>query len=112
MTRKRDGPASQDTTPSPGQKGDDRPHLLPSAQTPRKTSSGHPSTSHRQVRHREPQGWRQFRVRIITKPDSEGATALYAYLRAAAKRYGLEVASVDEIHDDKSTVKKRTEPSA
>jgi hypothetical protein len=38
-------------------------------------------------------------VRVVTKPGAEGATALYAYLRAAAKRFGLEVASVDEVHD-------------
>jgi hypothetical protein len=38
-------------------------------------------------------------VRLVTKPGAEGAAALYAYLRAAAKRFGLEVASVDEVHD-------------
>jgi hypothetical protein len=38
-------------------------------------------------------------VRLVAPPSSEGATALYAYLRAAAKRFGLEVASVDEVHD-------------
>jgi hypothetical protein len=51
-------------------------------------------------------------VRLVTKPGADGATALYAYLRTAARRFGLEVASVDEIHDDKSTVKKETDPLA
>jgi hypothetical protein len=78
-----------------------------------RNTPGHPSSSsNRQVRRRQPSGWREFNVRIVTKPDSEGAAALYAYLRAAARRFGLEVASVDEIHDDKSTVKKETDPLA
>jgi hypothetical protein len=38
-------------------------------------------------------------VRLVTKPGAQGAAALYAYLRAAAKRIGLEVADVTEIGD-------------
>jgi hypothetical protein len=37
-------------------------------------------------------------VRLYLKPGSD-AHALYALLKLAAQRYGLEVASVDEIHD-------------
>jgi len=72
---------------------------LPRARTSRKNILGHTSQTHRQVRRRQPQGWRQFRVCLITKPGAEGAAALYAYLRAAAKRFGLEVADVTELHD-------------
>jgi hypothetical protein len=38
-------------------------------------------------------------VRLYLKPGTE-AHALYALLRAAAERYGLEVASVDEIREN------------
>jgi hypothetical protein len=51
-------------------------------------------------------------VRIVAPPSSAGATALYAYLRAATKHYGLTIGDVTEIHDDKSTVKKETDPLA
>ena len=98
MTRKRDGPADVTSVAGPGQKGVDRPRLLPEAQTPRNTTSGHPTTAHRRSRRRQPSGWREFNVRLVTKPGAEGAAALYAFLRAAAKRFGLEVADVDEIH--------------
>jgi len=37
-------------------------------------------------------------VRLYLKPGSN-AHSLYALLRAAAERYGLEVADVREIHD-------------
>jgi len=112
MIRKRDGPASQSTTPGPEQGVNERPAPLPQAKTSR-NPLGHTSpSSHRRVKRRQPQGWREFSVRLVAPPSSEGATALYAYLRAAAKRFGLEVASVDEIHDDKSKVKKETGPSA
>jgi len=93
--RKRDGPAPQERTPSQGQI-DERAPPLPQPKIPRKPGRTTYPPHHRS-RRRQPQGWRQFRVRIVTKPDSSGATALYAFLRAAAKRFGLEVASVDEI---------------
>jgi hypothetical protein len=51
-------------------------------------------------------------VRLVTKPGAEGATALYAYLRAAARRFGLEVADVTEIHDNDHPLKKETDPLA
>jgi len=112
MPRKRDGPAPQETTPGQGQKGDERPRLLPRLKTPRKPGRT-TSPQHRRVRRRpDDPSWREFRVRLVTKPGAEGAAALYGYLRAAAKRYGLEVVSVDEIHDDKSKVKKETDPLA
>jgi hypothetical protein len=37
-------------------------------------------------------------VRLYLKPGSD-AHALYALLKLAAERFGLEVASVDEIHE-------------
>ena len=101
MTRKRDGPQPQQTAKGPEQKGDERPRLLPRAQTPRKTTQGHTlPSSHRRKQRRQPSGWREFRVRLVTKPGTEGAAALYAYLRAAAKRFGIAVGSIDEIHEN------------
>ena len=112
MTRKRDGPAPFSATPSQGQKGDERPLPLPPPKILRKPGRT-TSPQHRRVRRRpDDPSWREFRVRLVTKPGAEGAAALYGYLRAAAKRYGLEVVSVDEIHDDKSKVKKETDPHA
>jgi hypothetical protein len=51
-------------------------------------------------------------VRVATGPDSDAVHALHTFLREAAKRYGLIIADIDEIHDDKSTVKKETDPLA
>jgi hypothetical protein len=50
-------------------------------------------------------------VRLYLKPGSN-AHALYALLRLAAERYGLAIGDVTEIHDVKSTVKKKTDPLA
>jgi|SRR6516164_2452395 hypothetical protein len=101
MTRKRDGPASDSTTPGPEQKDEVSPRLLPPLKTPRK---GHTSpSSHRRVRRRQPQGWRQFNVRVVTGPDSEAVHALHSFLREAARRYGLTIVRIDKIgNDDKS----------
>jgi|SRR5215471_8772729 len=97
MVKKRDGPAPFSATPGPKQKDDVSPRLLPPQEIPRK---GHTSpSSHPRSRRRQPTGWREFRVRLVTKPSADGAAALYAYLRAAAKRFGLEVANVDEVHN-------------
>ena len=98
MVKKRDGPAPFSATPGQRQGVNERALPLPQAKSPR-NPQGRPPSQHRKPRHRQPQGWRQFDVRVVTKPGAEGATALYAYLRAAAKRFGLEVASVDEVHD-------------
>jgi hypothetical protein len=38
-------------------------------------------------------------VRVFTKPDSEGVHALHVYLRTMARRFGLEIAEIDEVHD-------------
>jgi hypothetical protein len=38
-------------------------------------------------------------VRLCIPPGSNGAHALYAFLKLAAQRYGLEVASVDELSE-------------
>ena len=99
---RRDGPQPQQTAKGPEQKGDERPRLLPRAQTPRKTTQGHSSTSHRRVRRRQPHpaGWRQFSVRVVTGPDNEAVHALHSFLREAARRYGLTIVRIDKIGDD------------
>jgi hypothetical protein len=38
-------------------------------------------------------------VRVFTKPDAEGVHALHAYLRTMARRFGLEIAEIDEVYD-------------
>jgi hypothetical protein len=38
-------------------------------------------------------------VRLYAPPGSDSAHVLYAFLRLAAERYGLEVGDVTEIHD-------------
>jgi len=101
MTRKRDGPRIAAGDQGPEQRGHERPTPLPQRKTPRNTPQGHTSpSSHPRVRRRQGDpSWRTFRVRLVTKPGADGATALYAYLRAAAKRFGLAIASVDEVRD-------------
>jgi len=109
MTRKRDDPADVTSVAGPEQKGDERPRLLPPQEIPRK---GHTSPStHRRKRRRQDRSWRGFSVRLYLKPGSN-AHALYALLRLAAERYGLAIGDVTEIHDVKSTVKKKTDPLA
>jgi hypothetical protein len=41
-------------------------------------------------------------VRLYAPPGSGGAHALYAFLKLAAQRFGLEVGDVHEIHDPQS----------
>jgi len=100
MKHKREGPASRKTTPSPGQQGEVGPRLLPEAQSLRNTTSGHPTPSHSRSRRRQPQGWREFSVRVVTGPDSDAVHALHTFLREAARRYGLTIARVDELDGD------------
>jgi hypothetical protein len=38
-------------------------------------------------------------VRLYGPPGSDGAAALYAFLKLAAQRYGLEVGDVRELSD-------------
>jgi hypothetical protein len=39
-------------------------------------------------------------VRVVTGPDNTDAVhALHTFLRAAARRYGLTIAEIDEVHD-------------
>jgi chemotaxis signal transduction protein len=38
-------------------------------------------------------------VRLYCPPTTDGAHALYAFLRLAAQRYGLEVGDVQEIRE-------------
>jgi hypothetical protein len=89
MVKKRDGPAPQERTPSQGQ-GDTRVPPLPQAKSPR-NPTGRPPSSHSKSRRRQPQGWREFRLRVFTKPDSEGVHAMHSYLRVMARRFGLEI---------------------
>jgi hypothetical protein len=37
---------------------------------------------------------------LYARPGTDGAHALYALLRLATERYGLQVGDVTEIHDD------------
>jgi hypothetical protein len=39
-------------------------------------------------------------VRVAAGPDSEAVHALHAFLRAAARRFGLIVVRVDKLGDD------------
>src|SRR5262245_24882118 len=106
MVKKRDGPAPFSATPGPGQI-DERARLLPQPESPRK--SGRTPSQHRRVRRRPPQGWRQFRVRVCLAPEGDAA-ALYVFLKPLARRHGLEVGDVQEVHEP--TLKKETGPSA
>jgi hypothetical protein len=45
-------------------------------------------------------------------PPGRNAHALYALLRLAARRFGLEVANVHEIHDPPAPTQGRGTPSA
>ena len=97
MPRKRDGPAPQETTPGQGQ-GDTRAPPLPQSKSPRK--SGRTPSQHRRVRRRpDDPSWREFRVRLFSKPDSEGVHALHVYLRTMARRYGLTIVEINEVRD-------------
>jgi hypothetical protein len=98
MPHQRDGPAPRATAPS--QQIDERaaaslPHLK-SLRKPART----PPPSHRRPRRRQgDSSWRGFSVRLYCPPSSAGATALYAFLKLAAQRFGLEVGDVHEIHE-------------
>src|SRR5262245_6372001 len=103
MTRKRDGPRIAANDQGPEQKGDKRPRLLPQRKFPRNTKGHIFPSSHRYTQRRQEQSWRGFDVRLYLKPGTE-AHALYTLLKVAARRYGLEVGDVTEIHDNKSKV--------
>jgi hypothetical protein len=98
MVRKRDGPriAANDQGPEQGDVG---PASLP-PRNPRNTQGHTSPSSHRRSRQRQPQGWRQFNVRVVTGPDSAAVHALHTFLRAAARRYGLTIVRIDKIGDD------------
>ena|SRR6516162_11934813 len=97
MVKKRDGPAPFAATPGPGVDERDA-RLLPRSKSPRK--SGRSPSPHRRSRRRpDDPSWREFRVRLFSKPDSEGVHALHVYLRNVARKFGLEIAEIDEVHD-------------
>jgi hypothetical protein len=96
---KRDGPAPQGTAPSQGQK-DERAVLLPRPGFLRNSSARTATPrSHPRSRRRQEGSWRGFSVRLYAPPTTDGAHALYAFLKLAAQRYGLEVGDVQEIYD-------------
>jgi hypothetical protein len=41
-------------------------------------------------------------VRVCIPPTNDAVHALHTFLREAAKRYGLTIARIDKIGDDKS----------
>ena len=99
MVKKRDGPAPQETTPSQEQGVNERALPLPQPKSPRNTRA-HPTPS--KIRSRRRQGdpsWREFHVRLFSKPDSEGVHALHVYLRTMARRYGLTIVEINEVRD-------------
>jgi hypothetical protein len=49
-------------------------------------------------------------VTLVAEPGSDGTHALYAFLKLAAQRYGLEVGDVHEIHGSKSWAGSLTSP--
>jgi hypothetical protein len=100
MPHQRDGPAPRITTPGQGQK-DERARLLPLPDFPRNYPARTSSQAHHRVRRRQQDHWRGFAVRLYAPPTTDGAHALYAFLKLAAQRYGLEVGDVQEIHDPK-----------
>jgi hypothetical protein len=71
---------------------------LPELKSPRK--SGRTPSQHRRSRRRQPQqGWRSFDVRVCIPPTSDAVHAMHVYLRTMARRFGLEIAVIDEVHD-------------
>jgi hypothetical protein len=90
MPKQRDGPAPFAATPGPGV--DERARLLPRLKTSRKYRARSFPPPHRRPRRRQRDTrWRVFSVRLCAPPGSDGAHALYALLKLAAERYGLEV---------------------
>jgi hypothetical protein len=98
MPKQREGPVPRQAAPGQEQGVNERALPLPQAKTPRNPQGRTPS-QHRRSRRPQPQGWRQFDVRVVTKPGAEGVHAMHVYLRTMARRFGLEIADIDEVHD-------------
>jgi len=99
MPKQRDGPAPGRPTPSQGVDERDA-RLLPPVKTPRNSRAHTSPSQHRRVRRRQDNAsWRGFSVRLYLKPGSEAA-ALYSFLKLAAQKFGLEIASVDKIYEN------------
>jgi hypothetical protein len=96
MPRSRDGPAPKGTTPGPGK--DERPASLPRSNFLRKPGRT-PSSYRRPRRRQQDPAWRGWSIRVFAPPTTDGAHALYAFLKLAAQRYGLAVGDVREILD-------------
>jgi hypothetical protein len=99
MSKQRDGPAPRATAPSQ-RVDDERAPPLPDPKSLRKLRAQPTTPKIRARRRPDDPSWRGFAVRFYLKPGSD-AHALYALLRAAAERYGLEVGDVHEIHEPK-----------
>jgi hypothetical protein len=99
MPRKRDGPRIAANDRGPGQSDDERPLPLPRAKTSRNPQGHILPPSHHRKRRRRPQGWRTFDVRVCLPPTSDAVHAMHIYLRTMARRFGLEIADIDEVHD-------------
>jgi hypothetical protein len=98
LPHQRDGPAPRQTAPS--QQIDERAVVfLPPPKFLRKPPRTTTPSHRRSQRRPGPPTWRGFSVRLFCPPTSDGAHALYAFLKLAAQRYGLEVGSVKEISD-------------
>jgi hypothetical protein len=98
MIRKRDGPQPRQTAKGPGV--DERAPSVPHPESLRKSRAHTTPPRHLRSRRRQDHSWRGFSVRLYLKPGSD-ASALYTLLKLAAQKFGLEVASVDEISDPK-----------
>ena len=87
MTRQRDGPAPLPAAPGRGVRRTRTPCAPP----------GNPA----QVRAKQPPPPRQHRSNAVRIAPGAAlpCDALYALLRLAARRFGLEVGKVHEIHD-------------
>jgi hypothetical protein len=98
MPRSRDGPAPQKTTP--GQGIDERALALSPPNFLRKSArTATPHLHHRVRRRRQDPAWRGWTIRVYAPPTTDGAHALYTFLKLAAQRYGLAVGDVREIPD-------------
>jgi hypothetical protein len=104
MVKQRDGPGIAETTPGPRGKRQTRAvSSAPSEISTQVRAPPSPSQNRRSQRRQEA-AWRGFAVRLYV-PPGRSAHALYVLLKLAARRFGLEVGTVDEIHDSTAPTK-------
>ena len=97
MPKQRDGPAPGRPARGPGVDERDA-RLLPRSESPR-NSRARPTSPKIRVRRRQPKGWRTFDVRVCLPPTSDAVHAMHVYLRTMARRFGLEIADIDEVRE-------------